>query len=244
MTGGGWPGGYGLVVLDSVDSTNSEARRRAARGGEGVPLWIASSHQSSGRGRSGRRWLTERGNLAATLLLLAPPGGMARTATLSFAAGLAVADMLQAEYGLSPALKWPNDVLVDRRKIAGILIEAMSSFVAVGIGVNLDHSPSAEPGAWESVSVRDAAGRAPEFDRALVSLARNWDTRFREWERDFSRVRDAWLARAAFLGETISARLPGETLEGRFEGIDMDGALLLCTAQGRRRFGSAEVFGS
>lgn len=238
-----WPAGYGRIILESVDSTNSEARRRAEAGEHG-PLWIASSHQLSGRGRDGRRWRTEPGNLAATLLQPQPPGGMARTATLAFAAGLAVADMLERECGVPAVLKWPNDALVDGRKIAGVLIESMRSTVAVGIGINLEHSPPGENGAWESVSVRAAAGAAPAFERALSGLATSWAEWYRTWESDFAQVREAWLARAAFLGETITARLPGEVCRGIFEGIAADGALILATPSGRRRFGSAEVFRS
>ena len=236
-----WPEGYDRIILDTVDSTNSEAQRRAEAGERG-PLWIGSPHQLSGRGRDGRHWLTEPGNLAATLLRPLPPGGMARTATLAFAAGLAVADMLQQECGLSATLKWPNDALVDGRKIAGVLIEGMRNTVAVGIGINLLHAPPAEEGAWRSVSVYEAAGAAPSFERAFLALAASWAHRYRQWDAGFAAVREAWLARAAFLGEPITARLSGEVCQGVFEGIAADGALILVTPGGRRRLGSAEVF--
>ncbi len=236
-----WPAGYGRTLLDTVDSTNSEARRRQLAGERG-PLWIASKHQASGRGRDGRRWHTEPGNLAATLLLPTPDGGAARAATLAFVAGLAVADTLRDLSGLQARLKWPNDALIDGRKVAGILIESHDESVAVGIGVNLEHAPRPEPGALETVSVREAAGAAPAFQSALTGLARRWHRWFAEWSAGFGPVRDAWLARAAFLGETVSARLPGETCRGVFEGIDADGALVLATERGRRRFASAEVF--
>ncbi len=238
-----WPEGYDRIILDAVDSTNSEARRRAEAGERG-PLWVGSPHQLSGRGRDGRRWLTEPGNLAATLLRPLPPGGMARAATLAFTAGLAVADMLQQECGLSATLKWPNDALVDGRKVAGVLIEGMRNTVAVGIGINLRHAPPAEEGAWQAVSVHEAAGVTPAFETAFRALAASWAVRYRQWDRGFAEIREAWLARAAFLGEPITARLPGEVCHGIFEGIASDGAMILATPGGRRRLGSAEVFRS
>ncbi len=236
-----WPSGYGLAVLGSVDSTNNEARRRAESGELG-PLWIASPHQQSGRGRDGRRWLTQSGNLAATLLRPTPPGGIRRATTLAFAAGLAITDMLEQECGIVANLKWPNDVLVDSRKIAGVLIEGMRNAVAIGIGVNLRHAPPVDGGAWKTISVLEATGRAPSFEQGLAVLAATWAKRYREWEAGFDDVRAAWLSRAAFLGQTITARLPNEECVGIFEGIDAEGALILSTSSGQRRLSSAEVF--
>ena len=236
-----WPSGYGLAVLGSVDSTNSEARRRA-ESGEFGPLWIASPYQQSGRGRDGRRWLTQPGNLAATLLRPTPPGGVHRSATLAFTAGLAIADMLEQECGIVARLKWPNDVLVDGRKIAGVLIEGMRSTVAIGIGINLRHAPSVGGDAWRTTSVLEATGTAPSFERGLAVLAASWAKRYREWEPGFEAVRAAWLSRAAFLGQTITARLPNEECVGVFDGIATDGALILSTPSGQRRLSSAEVF--
>src|SRR5882672_7612875 len=137
--------GVGLIACDTVGSTNAEALR-CARAGETGPLWITARAQSAGRGRRGRAWVSEPGNLYATLLLTdpAPP---ARAAQLSFVAALAVHDAIaQLAPSLAPrlALKWPNDVLCDGRKAAGILIEAEGAhplIVAVGIGVNCRHHP-------------------------------------------------------------------------------------------------------
>ena len=237
-----WPPGYDRLLLDTVDSTNAEAGRRAAAGMRG-PVWIAARQQRAGRGRGGRVWLTEPGNLAASLLSPAPPGDAARTATLAFVAGLAVADLCEREYGLDARLKWPNDVLVAGRKIAGILIENSGGLVVVGIGVNLLHAPGELPAAGlAAISVREATGRRPEFSPALAALARSWAERYRQWHAGFAGIRAAWLARAAFLGQTVAVRLPEGTARGVFEGIDAGGALLLATPAGRRRFSSAEMF--
>jgi BirA family biotin operon repressor/biotin-[acetyl-CoA-carboxylase] ligase len=119
----GWPAGYRLSRHDELDSTRSEARR-LAEGGEQGPLWIIAERQTAGRGRRGRVWETLSGNLAATLLLR--PDAPANTiGQLSFAAALAVADTA-AHFapGAVITVKWPNDVLAEGRKLAGILLES------------------------------------------------------------------------------------------------------------------------
>ena len=237
-----WPEGYGYAFFESLPSTNAEAIRRVGEGERG-PLWIVAAEQTAGRGRGGRNWSTARGNLAATLLAPMPSGGPGRAATLSFVAGLAVADMLAGIAGLEVHLKWPNDALVEGRKIAGVLIETdATKTVAVGVGVNLLHAPENLEGALPATSVAAVTGGAPEFRDAAAALARAWAVWYGRWEDGFEAVREAWLARAAFLGEEIEARLPRETLRGCFEGIDPDGALRLSTKAGSRRIAAADVF--
>lgn len=134
-----------LVILDEIDSTNAEARR-LAEAGEAGPRWIVARRQTAGRGRRGRKWETEQGNLAATLLITTPKSA-AEAAQATFVAALAVADLL--DVFVSPALvsiKWPNDVLLDGVKVSGILVESGAHangdlWLAVGIGVNLAHAP-------------------------------------------------------------------------------------------------------
>jgi BirA family biotin operon repressor/biotin-[acetyl-CoA-carboxylase] ligase len=243
----GWPAGTGRIVLDEIDSTNEEARRRADAGETG-PLWIAALRQSAGRGRRGRPWSTERGNLAATLLMpfQGTPSGAAR---LGFPAALAVADLLARFTPAKPVtLKWPNDVLLAGRKASGILLENLGSAadgrlrIAVGIGVNLAHHPAPEETRWPATSIAAETGSAPAFDHALDELAGFLDHWLTVLSRDgFDAIRTAWLARADRLGETIDARLPNGTLTGRFAEIDADGALVLETAHGTRRVAAGEV---
>lgn len=186
----------------------------------------------------GRDWSTERGNLAASLRL---PESPPRAATLGFAAALAVSDMLEETAQLATRLKWPNDVLADGCKIAGILLESglASGAMVIGIGVNLEHAPSGTE--TPAASVRALRGNAPEFEEALDSLACQWSRWHEVWRRDFGKVRDGWMERAAYLGERIRARLPREEVWGVFEGLDSDGALLLRTEEGIRRIGAGEV---
>ena len=243
-----WLANYGRVVLDAVDSTNDEARRRLDAGARG-PLWIAARRQLAGRGRERRPWSTEEGNLAATLLLpfRGTPGEAAR---LGFPASLAVAESFdRLSPGVQVALKWPNDVLLAGRKASGILLENFGPgpdgglVIAIGIGVNLVSHPQPGEMRWPATSVAAETGEAPAFDEALAVLARATD----RWlgilcTRGFQAVRAAWLARADQLGRMIDARLPRGTLTGRFAEIDADGALVLETADGTRRIAAGDIF--
>ena len=241
------PAGYSVASFDAIDSTNEEARRRAAVGERG-PLWICAKRQTAGRGRRGREWESPEGNLMATLLI-APGVTPPEAARLSFVAALAVHDLV-ASYATRSAVKvkWPNDVLIDGKKVAGILLESSGDagvdvlpWVAVGTGVNLMHAPTA---AQYPATFVGAHGPAPSPAEALAALAEAWETRFRTWRvSGFAAIRDAWLGVAAGLGQAIEVRLPGETLTGRFETLMPDGALSLLLPSGARRAITAgEVF--
>jgi BirA family biotin operon repressor/biotin-[acetyl-CoA-carboxylase] ligase len=236
--------GVGLVALDTVASTNAEALR-LARAGERGPLWVTARRQSAGRGRRGRTWISEPGNLFATLLLTdpAPPE---RAAQLSFVAALALHDaILAAAPALAPrlALKWPNDVLLDGAKVAGILIEAEGTrplVVAVGIGVNCRHHPAdAEHPATDLA----AAGEGAAAEALFAALSLAMLQRLAEWQAGFAPIRAAWLARAGGLDGELRARLGTRELTGRFEAIDAEGRLCLRLADGSRETITAgEVF--
>ncbi len=243
----GWPPGVGKSIFETVDSTNEEVRRQLAKGREG-PFWIAARRQTAGRGRQGRGWSSEPGNLAATYLTPVE-GGASAAALLSFVAALAVGDCLQVlAPGQAIALKWPNDVLLNGRKASGILLESFSRSpdvlqVAIGIGVNLAHSPPAEASNWVPTSIKDETGTAPDFETALEVLALALAARLDQHRtQGFATTREAWLARAANLGREIQVRLPAETLTGRFDGLDATGALVLGQPGGNRLIAAGDVF--
>jgi BirA family biotin operon repressor/biotin-[acetyl-CoA-carboxylase] ligase len=235
-----------ITVLDWVDSTNAEARRRAEAGDAG-PLWICARQQTEGRGRRGRSWSMGEGDLAATLLTVTdrPP---AEAAQVSFVAALAAADLVQS--WIDPGkvrVKWPNDVLVDGLKVSGILVESGRRddgrlWLAVGIGVNLAVTPADVE--RPATSIAGAAGRAPSAAIALETLA----DRFAVWAtiwRNFGLgpIADAWTQRAYGLGEACTARLGSETLEGIAEGLEPDGALRLRLGDGSvRRVSAGDVY--
>ncbi|MCE9522785.1 MAG: biotin--[acetyl-CoA-carboxylase] ligase [Alphaproteobacteria bacterium] len=241
------PAGYSVAIFDEIDSTNEEARRRAAVGERG-PLWIFARRQTAGRGRRGREWDSPDGNLMATLLI-APGVSPPDAARLSFVAALAVHDLVSRYASRAVVrVKWPNDVLVDGRKIAGILLESASAegqdtvpWLAVGIGVNLIQAPTNT--AFPATFV-GAHGPVPSPAEALAELAAAWETRFRDWRvSGFAAIREAWLGVAAGVGHPIEVRLPGETLHGRFETLMPDGALSLLLPSGiRRAITAGEVF--
>ena len=231
---------FGVAEFPELDSTNAEALRRAASGETG-PVWIRADRQSAGRGRRGRVWEGGEGNLFATLLL-SPERPRADWAQLSFVAAIATADTAAH---LAPkaviAVKWPNDVLADGRKLAGILLETAGAGLAVGIGVNLASHP--EGTEFPAVSLAGLGARPPSAGYALGLLATAFAGWYEVWRgRGFEPVRDAWLARAAHLGQRIRARLPDRERAGVFEGIDAEGALLLNEGNKTQAIAAGEVF--
>ena len=246
MTGEGLPAPFRLIAYETIGSTNDEAKR-LAREGAAEGLVICAERQTAGRGRRGRAWVSPPGNLYASILLR-PECRPATAAQLGFVAALGVADAV-AE--LAPAIdlrcKWPNDLLANGKKIAGILLETemvagdVPDFVVLGIGMNLASSPRDTPYPATALSDQGAPVIAPAM--MLASLIRHFDRWLSLWrEAGFSPIREAWLPRATGLGQPIRVRLERDTLDGRFLDLDDDGALLLGLPEGRRRIAAGEIF--
>ena len=245
-----WPEGVARHVLTLTDSTNAYAFRLAtALTG---PAWILAYEQTAGRGRRARVWSSPRGNFHATLLMR-PSEPAARVALRSFAAALALRDAFVALTGLEAAftLKWPNDVLLNGGKVAGILLESVAegegvALLAIGIGVNLIAAPDPgllEAGAVPPVTLLAETGMRVSAEALLDHLApayARWEAVF--MAEGFAPLRAAWLSHAARLGEVIRARTGTQSREGRFETIDQTGALILATDHGRTAIPAAEVF--
>jgi len=226
------PGGARVVTFDVIGSTNAEALARA-RGGERGPLWLVAKRQTGGRGRRGRTWVSEPGNLYATLLLT-DPSPPDRAASLSFVAALAVHDaIVDVAPLLGPrlALKWPNDVLCAGAKCCGILLEGEGDAVALGIGVNCAHHPADTPYPATDLA---AAGAPVAAEALFAALARSATLRLAQWDRGagFASIRADWLKRAEGLGRPIRVRLPERELTGIFEALDEAGRLVLRRADG------------
>ncbi|MCX7279994.1 MAG: biotin--[acetyl-CoA-carboxylase] ligase [Alphaproteobacteria bacterium] len=235
-----WPQGYRKIRHGELDSTNSEAQR-LAESGETGPVWIIADRQTAGRGRRGRVWSTDTGNLATTLLLRpdAPP---AIVGQLSFVAALAAAEMASNFVpGAAITVKWPNDLLADGKKLAGLLLEAGPGWLAIGIGVNLASAP--EGTEFPATSLAQLGIAAPSSEEALTVLAARFAHWYDAWMNEgFETIRAAWLARAGGLGAPIRARLPDAVHEGVFEGVDTSGALLLNQQGQVRAIAAGEVF--
>lgn len=228
-----WP----VDRLAIVDSTNSEAKRRAAASGFD-DHWILADQQTSGRGREDHVWLSPAGNLFATALFV-EPRGLQVALRLPFAVALAVSDTVRAMVPRAAVdLKWPNDVRVGRKKISGILIETGrtggSIWVAAGIGVNVRLTPEGigqpatslvELGANPAISPSDV------FER----LHQCFSERLTEARRGFASIREAWLHQAEGLGEMVTVSVGGQQVYGVFETLDTDGGLVLQLPNGERR---------
>jgi BirA family biotin operon repressor/biotin-[acetyl-CoA-carboxylase] ligase len=257
--------GYRLAAFDHIGSTNAEALARA-RDGERGPIWFVTSDQTAGRGRRHRPWIAPRGNLASSILEVID-GSPAVAATLGFAAGLALEAALQKvsiEASLRSAgsddmkfsLKWPNDVLAGRQKLAGILLEAEvvadnRLAVVVGIGTNVVAAPEGTPTPATSLA---ALGVHIGAEELFAVLSDTWAEFRGIWDhgRGFGEIRRLWLERAAGLGQKVAVHSGGAAVEGTFDTIDETGCLIVRTTDGKRvpisagdvYFGSAASIGA
>ena len=225
---------FEVLEYDELASTNDEARRLAEEGGrEG--LVVRAHSQTAGRGRQGRRWVSEEGNLFASLLLR-PEVPLAQAATLPFVAAAALSDTLAPKLRDEAALthKWPNDVLLHGRKVSGILLESGGSrqglYVVVGIGVNVTSFP--QETLYPATSLKEA-GIEWEAGALLTSYITVFSNLYQLWlAHGFGPLRKAWLRRAAHLGKPVEIGHGDDKQAGIFEDVDETGALLLRSADG------------
>ncbi|MBW7966358.1 biotin--[acetyl-CoA-carboxylase] ligase [Bradyrhizobium sp. BR 10261] len=235
--------GYKLAALERTGSTNADAIE-AARAGERGPIWFVTSEQTAGRGRRQRPWIAPKGNLAASVLEVLDVAP-AVAATIGFAAGLAEEAALEkvsleaalrlGEGRPRYALKWPNDVLADGKKLVGIGLEAEAVgdrlAIVVGIGTNIVAAPEGTPTPAVSLAALGVQISAEELFAALsdawVEFRGIWDN-----GRGFAEIRKLWLQRAARLGEPIAIHTGTTVLEGIFDTIDDTGCLIIRTAEG------------
>lgn len=236
--------GYRLIGFDTVGSTSNEASR-AAQAGDVGDVWFAALKQTEGRGRRGRAWETPHGNLAASLLIL-PSCDPAVAATLGFVAGVALNRALndvfpnaEVKIGIDGAdgtnariaLKWPNDVLADGAKLAGILLEAQKLpdgrlAVVIGFGVNVVAAPQGLP--YPAVSVAEL-GRELSAETILAALTDAWVDAYELWDsgNGIADVLGLWREAAAGIGAEVAVSRDGEIVRGTFETIDDAGRLIV-----------------
>lgn len=245
--------GYRLRGFDSVGSTNTEALEAAAAGDPGG-IWFAARQQLSGRGRRGRQWESAYGNLAATLLIV-PDCDPTLSATLGFVAGVSLnralssilpqglvrigIDGANGQDGQSRiALKWPNDVLADGAKLAGILLEANKlpdgqQAIAIGLGVNVVAAPQGLP--YPATSLNDL-GVSRDANEVFEALSDSWTETFGLWNDGLGigDVLKQWRASAAGIGAPVAVTQNGDVLRGIFESIDDVGRLIVRAEDDRR----------
>jgi BirA family biotin operon repressor/biotin-[acetyl-CoA-carboxylase] ligase len=229
--------GRNLLYLETASSTQDVARAEAERGGP-VGTAVLAEEQTAGRGRLGRAWVSPAGKNIYVTLVMRPPAPKLRV--LSIVSPLAIAEALEG-IGLAPRLKWPNDVLVGGRKIAGILIETELSgdavkYALVGIGLNVNFDVEAVPEiATIATSVRRELGRDASREELLAALLNAFEARYEQALGDDA-VFQAWRSRLETLGRRVRATLGERVEEGVAEDVDAEGNLLV-----RRDDGSLAV---
>ena len=242
-----WPAGVDKIVLDNTSSTMSEAVHIAAS--ITSPTWIMAHRQSDGRGRRGRTWVTPEGNLTATLVFK-PNCTPAQAAQRSFLAANALYQALSIYVSNDKlSLKWPNDVLLNGGKVAGILLETAGnhnaiSYLSIGFGVNLKAIPFGIVGAtFAPTSLKAEGGWDVDAIDFLTSLASAYaDQEALLAIHGFKHIRSDWLGHAAKLGDVITARTSESEIKGTFETIDDDGSLILSTGVEKHIICAADVY--
>jgi BirA family transcriptional regulator, biotin operon repressor / biotin---[acetyl-CoA-carboxylase] ligase len=244
------PAGYRLLRLETVDSTNAEAKRRA-KAGEPGPLWIWSARQSQGRGRGGREWISHHGNLFASLLI-AVNCPIRLAGQLALVAGViaydTIAKLIAYEGRSELLLKWPNDILLAGEKLAGMLLENVGSpvesrsVVVIGTGINLANHPENLPQPAVSLAAYGMTIAPAEALEVLAASTHEWLARWNEGN-SFPSIRRAWLDRAGPTGRPLRVKIDGEETEGVYAGLDSEGALRLLTPDGHEyRIAAGDVF--
>ncbi|MGF9562255.1 biotin--[acetyl-CoA-carboxylase] ligase [Neorhizobium sp. JUb45] len=234
-------------ALDEVGSTNTDALALARAGDQGL-IWITARRQNAGRGRRGRAWTSETGNLYATLLLI-DPAPIERTASLPLAVALAVRNAIATVMppGTPPVeVKWPNDILIERKKTCGILLEAEmlptgKRALVIGIGINIRHKPDSAP--YGVTSLEDYGCTAsPEELFAHLYKEMAWVLESWNEGRGIAEVTAQWRSVACGIGEKITVNLPDRSISGRFAGIDDKGLLMLDTGTELMPIAAGDVF--
>lgn len=227
---------YHLLTYDEVDSTNEEAKRLAIGGAShGAVIW--SKRQTNGKGRQGRQWVSAEGNLFVSFLL-SPPCDVARAPQLSFVAVLAALEALEPLLppGNKLECKWPNDLILNDRKVGGILLESFESegkrWVVLGVGINVDSAPHANV-RFPATSLHDAGVEIVSAKIVLSRLIHHFIERYNEWNyKGFTSVRARWMKHAWGIKKKLIVSLPDKQVQGIGKGIDREGALIL-TVRGR-----------
>jgi BirA family biotin operon repressor/biotin-[acetyl-CoA-carboxylase] ligase len=249
-SGGGLnlPSFFDVSVFETIGSTNDEARR-LAEAGKSEGQVVRAKRQEQGVGRRGRHWSSPAGNLYCSLMIR-PECSPLEGARLSFLIAVALHKAIAAElpHGTDIKVKWPNDILVKGRKISGILLESKTradgilDYVVIGTGVNILSFPIV-PDGLRATSLKNE-GANPKIEKLFSAYLHNFLELYMQWKQNgFSSIRQAWLERAAGIGQWITVKLNEETLVGVFSDLDPQGALILRLGTGEEKLITAgEVF--
>ena len=229
-TAADFPDPFRLMIRDTAGSTNDELRA-LAEVGAGDGLVLLAMHQAAGRGRRGAAWFSPPGESLAFSILVRPQEPRAWWSRLALVAGLAVAEAVE-EFGVSAGIKWPNDVWIGHRKVAGILVEAAADYAIVGIGLNVNTTNFPAAVAASATSLRSATERPLPRHEVLGAVIRHFARRRRQLGGNFASLLDAVRHRCVLTGRMVSLTVAGVPQRGIVEGIAPGGELLLRTADG------------
>lgn len=221
--------GHPVHLFQHIGSTNDHAKQ-LAEGGAPEGLLVVAEEQTAGRGRTGRRWFTPPGTALAFSLVVRPTLPAAQLSRLTMMAGVAACEAIEQITGSRAALKWPNDILLSGRKAGGILVEGAFKgealdYAVLGFGLNVSWAP--DPAAVDFPATHAQAECSHRIDRLI--LLRALLARMETWHAALAQpaLFNAWQARLLWLGELVSIRAPEGQWQGRAEGVDAEGALLV-----------------
>jgi BirA family biotin operon repressor/biotin-[acetyl-CoA-carboxylase] ligase len=222
-----------IRTVAETGSTNADMLG-LVRGGTQEGIWLRAERQTAGRGRQGRAWSSPPGNFSGSTIVRLRRGDPP-AASLALVAAVALHEAVAVFHaGGRLKLKWPNDLLLDGAKLAGILLERADDAVVVGMGVNLAHHPDLPERPTTSLRANGSSVAVEPFAEALVGAFERWVARWRN--EGLPVIRTRWLDGAHSVGTALTARLPdGSGIDGLFDGLDADGALILRLATGERR---------
>ncbi len=233
-----FPDPFRLLIREESASTNDELHELARAGApEGIVL--VAKNQTAGRGRRGASWFAAPGESLALSLLLRPTEPKAHWPRLALASGLALAETAET-YGIPAGIKWPNDVWIDQRKVAGILVEAGADYVIIGIGLNVNASSFPEEIAHLATSLHLAHGHPLPMEDVLGRLIHRFAIRHRQIGDDFPLLLSAIRERCVLTDKSVSLKTATGPLTGTVQGIADDGALLLHDGQKLHRLIQAD----
>lgn len=233
-----FPEPFRLFVRETVESTNDEVRQ-LAQSGAADGVIVLAERQTAGRGRRGAAWFSPPGESLAFSILVRPKEPKALWPRLALAAGVAVAEAVEAS-GVESGIKWPNDVWIGGKKAAGILVEAGSDFAVVGIGLNVNSTGFPPEVADIATSMRIEAGREFHRPQVLGEIIRRFARRRLQVGQDFDELISAVSVRCVLTGKRVSLSTGGGPRIGKVVGIAPGGELLLQTDHGIERLIQAD----
>ena len=238
---------FEIIKFESIDSTNEEAKRLIKKNGICNPSVIISATQTAGNGRYGNQWLSASDNLYCSLVKKVDID-LYEAAKYSFLTAVAVGETIAGLVSGAPEInyKWPNDILLNKKKVSGILLESLrdskgSVWIVIGIGVNLNSTP--RDGKMQVTSIFETGVSEVDVDDFLKKLLVNFKSQENVWKNQgFSCIRAAWLKHAYKLEEEIRVNLPKKTFRGKFEGLSQNGELEVLVGDKKLLVSSGEVF--